>query len=432
VPSNEIAKESQETCFFCDETGESLRRAATLTLDSKVRAAATKLQDRKLLRKLAAGDMPANDSYYHPGCITALYNRLRSVSPKEEENITTQVSEAIALAELVAYIEDNANQTVFKLSDLSKLYSCRLQQLGAYVPECVNSTRLKERLLSQLPDLREYNGGRGVKLAFSSDISAALQFAEDYDYDAEAIHLAKAATFVRKEMLTKQQHFNGSFESDCHHQAVPKSLLALVNMILEGPNIKNQNGQKQVGINVALMLSQLLIFNGVKRPRGPTSENKTTRHSLMRETPLSIYIGLVLHAETCKKKLVDNFYRLGLSISYDRVMQISADLGNSICSQFEEEGVVCPSKLKRSLFTTANGDNIDHNPRAHTAKDSFHGTAVSLPQHPSTDGDGIARDRVVTCPDSPKKKTLSDLPETYTDVQPVAVQVKKDCYVPNG
>ena len=103
----------------------------------------------------------------------------------------------------------------------------------------MNSTRLKERLLSQLPDPREYSEGRGVKLAFSGDIIAALQFAQDYDYDAEAIYLAKAATFVRKEMLTKQQYFNGSVESDCHHQAVPKSLLALVNMILEGPNIKN-------------------------------------------------------------------------------------------------------------------------------------------------------------------------------------------------
>ena len=92
-------------------------------------------------------------------------------------------------------------------------------------------------------------------------------------------------------MLTKQQHFNGSFETDCHHQAVPKSLLALVNMILEGPNIKNQNGQEQVGINVTLMLSQRFIFNAVKRHRGPTSENTTTRHSLMRGTPLSIYIG---------------------------------------------------------------------------------------------------------------------------------------------
>ena len=84
------------------------------------------------------------------------------------------------------------------------------------------------------------------------------------------------------------------------------------------------------------------------------------------------------------------------------------------------------------MFTTANVDNIDHNPSARTAKDSFHGTAVSLTQHPSTDRGGIARGRVVISPESPKKKTLTDLPESYTDVQPVAVQVKKDCYVPKG
>ena len=51
VPSKEIAKESQETCFFCDETGESLRRAATLTLDSKVRVAATKTARPKAFKK---------------------------------------------------------------------------------------------------------------------------------------------------------------------------------------------------------------------------------------------------------------------------------------------------------------------------------------------------------------------------------------------
>ena len=61
MPSKEVAKKSQETCFFCEETGERIRRAATITLDSKVRAAATKLQDRKLLTNLAAGDMPAID-----------------------------------------------------------------------------------------------------------------------------------------------------------------------------------------------------------------------------------------------------------------------------------------------------------------------------------------------------------------------------------
>ena len=150
ISPKEVAKESQQTCFFCNETWD-LRRAATLTLDSKLRAVVTRLQDRKLWTKVAAGDIPCIDSYYHTGCFTALYNRLRSISPKEEENITTQISlKAIALAELVAHIEDNAKQTVFKLSDLSKLYSSRLEQLGAYVLERVNSTRLlKERLVSQ-------------------------------------------------------------------------------------------------------------------------------------------------------------------------------------------------------------------------------------------------------------------------------------------
>lgn len=42
-------------------------------------------------------------------------------------------------------------------------------------------------------------------------------------------------------------------------------------------------------------------------------------------------------------------------------MQISTNLGNSVCAQFEEEGVVCPPKLRQSLFTTGNVDNIDHN-----------------------------------------------------------------------
>ena len=39
---------------------------------------------------------------------------------------------------------------------------------------------------------------------------------------------------------------------------------------------------------------------------------------------------------------------------------------------------------------------------------------------------------MVISPGSPKKKTLTDLPESYADVQPVAVQVKKDCCVPKG
>ena len=50
----------------------------------------------------------------------------------------------------------------------------------------------------------------------------------------------------------------------------------------------------------------------------------------------------------------------------------------------KKKGTCAPkSQLKKSLFTPADVDNIDHNPSARTAKDSFHGTctAVSLNQY---------------------------------------------------
>ncbi len=42
---------------------------------------------------------------------------------------------------------------VFKLSDLAQLYKQHLEQLGAATTGHVNTSRLKERLLSVFPDL---------------------------------------------------------------------------------------------------------------------------------------------------------------------------------------------------------------------------------------------------------------------------------------
>ena len=310
-------------CFFCEEGGGTLHKAATLGIDNRVRSAATQLRDRKLLTKLAMGDMHAVDAVYHASCLAALYNRVRKIQQTTVSDEHGSLSlEAIALAELVSYIEENTEPTTFMLSDLVKLYSARLEELGAHVPERINSTRLKERLESVIPDLKSYNEGKEVRLAFSRNISAALQLAQCHDFDAEAVHLAKTATFIRRELLRDQPQFNGSFEPDCQHQAVPASLLALVNMILEGASIKQdkRDETERSASTAALAISQLLIFNTVNRRRDQNSESKATRHSLKRETPLPMYLGLVIHAETRKKNLVDKFYRLGLSVSYDRVM----------------------------------------------------------------------------------------------------------------
>ena len=56
---------------------------------------------------------------------------------------------------------------------------------------------------------------------------------------------------------------------------------------------------------------------------------------------------------------------------------------------------MCPSKLKKSLFTVGSVDNIGHNPSPRTAKDSFHGTVISHIEHLANDFDGIDRNRVI-------------------------------------
>ncbi len=67
-------------------------------------------------------------------------------------------------------------------------------------------------------------------------------------------------------------------------------------------------------------------------------------------------------------------------------------MGSNFCEQFSREQVVCPPMLHGNVFTTAAVDNIDHNPSSTTSKESFHGTGISLFQHPCGRRDGNRED----------------------------------------
>ncbi|KAJ3609603.1 hypothetical protein NHX12_024123 [Muraenolepis orangiensis] len=86
-----------------------------------------------------------------------------------------------------------------------------------------------------------------------------------------------------------------------------------------------------------------------------------------------------IYAKTRKRKLVEMLSEHGICISYDRVLEISAQLGDATVSKYVEDGVVCPPVLRKGLSTTSTMDNIDHNPTATTANSSFHGTSVCFP-----------------------------------------------------
>ena len=105
------------------------------------------------------------------------------------------------------------------------------------------------------------------------------------------------------------------------------------------------------------------------------------------------------------------------------MLEISTQLGESVLSQFMEDGVVCPAILQKGLFTTSAVDNIDHNPSATTATISCHGTGISVFQHPVSSPFSDFRTFEFKG-QKPKSKAISCLPETYTNVKPAFLKSK--------
>ena len=161
------------------------------------------------------------------------------------------------LGELVSYIEqvrtDSEHIPVFKLSDLGKLYETRLAQLSNDTNSAVHSTRLTERLLKQIPDLRAQSQGREILLMFDKNIGDAIKLACSQSEDSDAIHLVRASHIIRREIFANKYAFTGAFNDGFEEDIVPHTLKALVSMILEGPTIEDQSHRNTAKLKAVLL-----------------------------------------------------------------------------------------------------------------------------------------------------------------------------------
>ena len=142
--------------------------------------------------------------------------------------------------------------------------------------------------------------GREIVVVFNEDLGAALGKACENDSDSDAVHLAKAAIIVRRDMFAMKRKFNGSFDTQGQEESVPISLKVLVNMVLNGPNIKSQSGSSSIS-QPALTITQPLFYNSSKRYKEDTD---IVRHIQKQKTLLPIYLGVMIHTNTRKRKLL--------------------------------------------------------------------------------------------------------------------------------
>ena len=418
--SSSASVDIKTSWLFCDGPSlpeNNLVSACTKKIGPKIHAQAVEMQHTKLLAKMASTDFIALEVKYHRRCYIEFRNSCRSQQRAMGNNNSDpyRLTYGSVISELVQYMQDvymyNSTAPVFKLSELTKLVAERMTSLSVTSDDqSVNRTRLKEQLLELIPGLREDKCGREVLLTFEPDVGDAIREACEYNDMTDGMCIARAARILRRDLFGNFPKFDGSLsEGFCPENSAPPSLVSFLTTLLGGYNIDGGSPVSSAERTAACSIAQLIRFNSVKRQRPNTPAH--TRHQVSHETPLTVYVGLMLHSATRKKSLVDKMNSLGLSVSYSRVQEIEATVTNAVCHSYRSLGDVVPVTLSQNVFTTAAIDNIDHNSSSTTAQDSFHGSSVSVIQHPDSPLPPLSLQLSdVTW----SRKITSRLPDTYT------------------
>ncbi|KAL9982988.1 hypothetical protein ACROYT_G005106 [Oculina patagonica] len=154
------------------------------------------------------------------------------------------------------------------------------------------------------------------------------------DFTEDALILAKTASIIRKEIFNHDAFkFDGSFPENCQEASLPSSLKTLISLIFNGVSLKKQEKHES---QACLTVDQAIVYNTKKKSKESSTQ---TRHSLEREPPLPVYIGLKIHGLTRCKQIIQQLHELGISVSYDRVIKLEEWIAEATCERFEEDEI---------------------------------------------------------------------------------------------
>ncbi|KAK3922349.1 HTH-type transcriptional repressor GlcR [Frankliniella fusca] len=262
------------------------------------------------------GTLPLlEEAKYHTACLVKLYNSARRVYCSTKEDMDEMLCESMAFADLISYLSMKlieSVQTVFVVADLVRFYSARLANpLGVENDDVpvVHSTRLREKILARMPELREQKAGRDIVL----------------------VH-CKANVLLVMEREDQDDNANGFLSRD--------------------------------------------------------------------------------------RAMIDELHRLGLSVSHNRIMEITSQFCRMVVQRAEEEGVLCPGNLKKNCLTILALYNLDFKARSTTSGPEFHGTGISIFQLPTVSDKGQTRQFNVSFQDVEQRgaRNVPLLPSDYTFV----------------
>ena len=176
------------------------------------------------------------------------------------------------------------------------------------------------------------------------------------------------------------KHQNWSFTGDFNGFEIPSHLLSLLRWIIIGPKEDiDICPQKKESIDIVIHNIGQIILKAIKTRRQVNYNPLTASFRNLVETPFSVGLALHIHQQTRSKKIIDFLSGLGLSTTYDRIIQIETQIANAVAEKAEQNhGVYVRPNIESGVSIHFAIDNTDFVNNTPDGKHEFHGIGQTI------------------------------------------------------
>ncbi|KAK3708724.1 hypothetical protein QZH41_004431 [Actinostola sp. cb2023] len=243
---------------------------------------------------------------------------------------------------------------------------------------------------------------------------AAMRSSEEYHPESSEPQiktLYDAAVLLRHCInKSKEWDFTGSLDNITDEQ-LPKELYSFFRWVIQGPKATLNAEEKSLEVHKrAVSLSQSTISMTLSERQAQNKKSEILK--VTKEMPQQLAVGLAVHQAFRCKEIVNMLHGFGMSVEYNRLLRVEAQIEKSVLQRIEQNGgVYLPPDIVIGRHVFFAIDNVDFAEDTYDGKRTLHGAAMAIYQK---------RDPGDVEPDlrfestANVDRTIKDLPESFT------------------
>ena len=362
--------------------GKSLHDAIEISGNEKLRV--------KLSASIDLSDAHAIDIKYHRRCWG---NNVSTVLRQSQSKTGASSGDNQIAAEIAAKIEFLTatevalrNGEILKMSDLQSAYQSILEQNGVESMTC-NRKVLKELIKTETDEVQFHrpervNESDRVTIKDTRDVAVQLseKVEQQRDMREEMKTLYDAALLRRKCISkTKQWVFEGSLETFSKDN-FPEELYCFFRWVINGPNatLSTEDKYQEVHKRAMSLVQSTMSMCLTERQVG---NKKSELLKSAREMPQQVAVGIAIHQAVRSKQLVNMLHGFGLSVEYNRLLRVEAQIESNVLKRMEESnGLFLPPDIGKGRHVFFAIDNVDFAEDTYDGRNTLHGTVKAIYQ----------------------------------------------------